>query len=163
MDDSGLTLTSSSRLTSYDMDIAAWANEQATLLRQQRFDLLDWHHIAEELEDVGKSEQRELASRFAVLMSHLLKWQFQSDRRSKSWERTIKEQRKALAFHLKKVPSLKPKLRDSEWLAAIWSDAVTIAIRETSLADFPEQCPWTIVEVLDLDWFPPENSRKSDR
>jgi hypothetical protein len=142
------------RQTDYETDVAAWAVEQAELLRQQRFDVLDWEHIAEELEDVGKSEQRELASRFAVLIAHLLKWQFQSDRRSKSWERTIKEQRKALAFHLKKVPSLKPKLRDSDWLEAIWSDAVTIAIRETALADFPENCPWTIEEILDQGWFP---------
>lgn len=149
-------------LTAYETDIAAWANEQAELLRQQQFDRLDWEHIAEELEDVGKSEQRELASRFAVLMAHLLKWQFQRDRRSKSWERTLKEQRKALAFHLKKVPSLKPKLKDPEWLGAIWSDAVTIAVRETSLSDFPEQCPWTIAEILDLDWFPPENDRESE-
>ena len=142
------------RQTDYETDVAAWAVEQAELLRQQRFDALDWEHIAEELEDVGKSEQRELASRFAVLMAHLLKWQFQSDRRSKSWERTIKEQRKALAFHLKKVPSLKPKLRDADWLEAIWSDAVTIAIRETALADFPENCPWTIEEILEQGWFP---------
>ncbi len=142
------------RQTDYETDVAAWAVEQAELLRQQRFDVLDCEHIAEELEDVGKSEQRELASRFAVLIAHLLKWQFQSDRRSKSWKRTIKEQRKALAFHLKKVPSLKPKLRDSDWLEAIWSDAVTIAIRETALADFPENCPWTIEEILDQGWFP---------
>ena len=78
-------------LTAYETDIAAWANEQAELLCQQRFDLLDWEHIADELKDVGKSEQRELASRFAVLIAHILKWKFQSDRRSKSWERTLKE------------------------------------------------------------------------
>ncbi len=147
-------------LTAYETDIAAWANEQAELLCQQRFDRLDWEHIAEELKDVGKSEQRELASRFAVLMAHLLKWKFQGDRRSKSWERILKEQRKALAFHLKKVPSLKPRLKDPDWLGAIWSDAVTIAIQETALSDFPEQCPWTISEILDLDWFPSENDRE---
>ena len=79
----------------YEKDIVAWANEQASFIRAGRFDLLDIEHLAEEIEDVGKSEQRELASRMALLLSHLLKWQFQSGRRGASWQRTIKEQRKA--------------------------------------------------------------------
>ncbi len=61
----------------YETDIVAWANEQAWLVRNKKFELLDIEHIAEEIEDVGKSEQRELASRMAVLIAHLLKWQFQ--------------------------------------------------------------------------------------
>ncbi len=57
----------------YDIDIVAWAQEQARLLRAGRFEALDIEHIAEEIEDVGKSEQRELASRLAVLLANLLK------------------------------------------------------------------------------------------
>ena len=60
---------------SYDQDMMAWAAEQARLIREGRFDQLDIEHIADEIEDVGKSEQRELASRMAVLLAHLLKWQ----------------------------------------------------------------------------------------
>jgi len=48
-------------MTGYDQDIIAWANEQASLLRTGQFDQLDIAHLAEEIEDVGKSEQRELA------------------------------------------------------------------------------------------------------
>ena len=81
---------------SYESDVAAWANEQARLIRAGQFDQLDWEHIAEEIEDVGKSEQRELASRMAVLIAHLLKWQFQPEHQSTGWKRTIKEQRRAL-------------------------------------------------------------------
>jgi len=55
---------------SYETDIVAWANEQARLVRTGQFELLDLEHIAEEIEDVGKSEQRELASRMAILKSH---------------------------------------------------------------------------------------------
>ena len=65
----------------YEKDIVAWANEQAGFIRARRFDLLDLENIAEEIEDVGKSEQRELESRMAVLFAHLLKWKFQSERR----------------------------------------------------------------------------------
>ena len=58
-------------MQTYEKDIIAWANEQARLLRSGHFDQLDIEHIAEEIEDVGKSEQRELASRMSVLLAHL--------------------------------------------------------------------------------------------
>jgi len=69
----------------YETDIVAWANEQAQLVRAGRFELLDLEHIAEEIEDVGKSEQRELASRMTILLAHLLKWQFQPEQQGRSW------------------------------------------------------------------------------
>ena len=78
----------------YEKDIVAWANEQANFIRAGRFDLLDLENIAEEIEDVGKSEQRELASRMAVLLAHILKWKFQPQKRSMSWMLTIKKQRR---------------------------------------------------------------------
>ncbi|KRH97653.1 MULTISPECIES: DUF29 family protein [Cylindrospermopsis] len=43
--------------TNYDEDIVAWANQQAKFIRSRQFHLLDLEHIAEEIEDVGKSEQ----------------------------------------------------------------------------------------------------------
>ncbi|WP_394751957.1 DUF29 domain-containing protein [Crenothrix sp.] len=138
----------------YETDVVAWANQQAWLIRNKKFDLLDIEHIAEEIEDVGKSEQRELASRMAVLIAHLLKWQFQPDYRGSSWERIIKEQRKSLEFHLKQVPSLKAKLLNPEWQEAVWADAITIAIRETAIENFPETCPWTIENILSHGWLP---------
>ena len=70
--------------TSYESDIVAWAHEQAALIRAGRFEYLDLANIAEEIEDVGKSEQREIASRMAVLLMHLLKWEYQPEFRSKS-------------------------------------------------------------------------------
>lgn len=139
---------------SYETDIAAWADEQAWLVRNKKFELLDIEHIAEEIEDVGKSEQRELANRMAVIIAHLLKWQFESELRGASWTRTIKEQRKSLEFHIKDVPSLKSKLSNSEWMDAVWADAVTIAIRETGIENFPETCQWTIEDILSHDWLP---------
>ena len=142
--------------TSYEADVVAWANEQAALLRAGRFDQLDLANIAEEIEDVGKSEKRELASRISVLLAHLLKWKYQPNLRSSSWQRTLKTQRKAVVIHLGQVPSLKPKLNDSEWLEVVWGDAVTLASKETGLdADtFPENCPWSMTEALSEGWLP---------
>lgn len=139
---------------SYETDVAAWANQQAWLIRNRKFELLDIEHLAEEIEDVSKSEQRELASRMAVLIAHLLKWQFQPERQGKSWELTIRNQRRAIELHLKKVPSLKPNLKDTEWLEIIWGDAIYQAAKETGLEDFPETCSWAVEDILAQDWLP---------
>jgi ribosomal protein L29 len=143
--------------TTYETDIVAWANEQAYLLRSGMLSAIDIEHIAEEIEDVGKSEQRELASRMAVLLAHLLKWQYQSTRQSSSWQRTIKEQRKAIARRLMNTPSLKTSVNDMEWLADAWGDAVSIAINETGLDCFPEVCRWPIDSILSENWLPSSN------
>ena len=138
----------------YDQDVAAWAAEQARLIRAGQFDQLDVEHIADEIEDVGKGEKRELASRLAVLLAHLLKWQHQPARRSASWERTMREQRKQVLRALKEAPSLRPLLSDPDWSDGVWGDAVTLAISETGLDAFPEACPWPLADVLADDWRP---------
>ena len=140
--------------TSYEKDVLAWAIEQAALLRAGNFSALDIEHIAEEIEDVGKSEQRELASRMAVLLAHLLKWQYQPDRRGSSWQRTLKEQRRALAEHLAEAPSLKRSLLDEHWIRKTWADAVAKAVEETDLVVFPETCPWSMDQAMDPEFLP---------
>jgi len=141
---------------SYEADIVAWANEQAWLVRNKKFDLLDLEHIAEEIEDVGKSEQRELANRMAILLHHLLKWQYQPQRRGNSWQRTIKEQRERIQKRLQNTPSLKQSLNDEDWWSDAWLDAKTAAEKETSIEfdQFPEHCPWTAEQILNHDWLP---------
>lgn len=138
----------------YDFDIIAWAQEQVALLRSGNYALLDIEHIAEEIEDVGKSEQRELANRMAVLLAHLLKWKFQSARKGPSWQVTIINQRRAIQLHLKQVPSLKSKLNDAEWWEVVWGDAVSQATKETRLSGFPTVCPWTFDQIMDADFWP---------
>ena len=139
----------------YGQDVAAWAAEQARLIRAGRFDQLDIEHIADEVEDVGRSEKRELASRMAILMAHLLKWQFQPTHRGTSWNRTLREQRKQVLRKLRETPSFFPLMQDGEWTDGVWGDAVTLAIAETGLDTFPESCPWNLSDVLADDWLPP--------
>jgi hypothetical protein len=134
--------------TSYETDVVAWANEQASLIRAGHFDQLDLTHIAEEIEDVGKSEQRELASRMAVLLAHILKWKFQPQKRSVSWTLLVRR--------IQKTPSLGPMLVDPEWIDEIWVDAKALAEKETGLdiGTYPEVCPWAMAQVLAEDWLP---------
>lgn len=142
--------------TSYDSDVIAWAQEQANLLRSRQFSHLDIEHIAEEIEDVGKSEQRELASRMAVLLAHLLKWEYQPERRGSSWEDTIRTQRARIERRICKTPSLKSSLTDADWQADAWDDAVDDAVKETGIARkvFPKSCPWSIEQIMSQDFYP---------
>ena len=142
--------------TTYETDVIAWAQEQVRLLRAGRFDALDIEHIADEIEDVGKSEQRELESRMAVLLAHLLKWQHQPERRGSSWQRTIKEQRKAIARRITKTPSLKSDLLDAEWWEGVWGDALIKAADETGIdiGQLPGRCPWLEEQILSAEFYP---------
>ena len=139
----------------YDKDVILWAEEQAALLRAGKFNQLDLEHLADEIEDVGKSEKREVANRMAVLLAHLLKWQFQPERRGRSWQTAIRNQRNSLMMALRQTPSLKAALRDTDWQTQVWADAVDQALRETGLdVEFGEYCPWTDEQILAQDWLP---------
>jgi hypothetical protein len=140
--------------TNYDKDVVAWATEQAALLRAGQFSALDIEHLAEEIEDVGRSEKRELATRMALLLAHLLKWQYQPGRRGSSWQRTIKEQRRALEGALDDTPSLRNSLTDPKWIARTWADAVAKAVEETGLDVFPDTNPWAADLVLSDAFYP---------
>ena len=94
----------------YETDFYAWANHQAALLRDGALNKIDIEHIAEEIESMGRSEKRELISRLTVLLTHLLKWQFQPERSGNSWRLTIENQRDQLADHLAHNPRLKSQL-----------------------------------------------------
>jgi hypothetical protein len=135
----------------YDEDVILWAQEQARLLRNGEFSQLDIEHIADEIEDVGKSEKRELASRMAVL-----KWRLQAELRSNSRRATINDQRKRIALAVKETPSLKAALADPDWREESWLGAKTQARKETGLSDgfFPQACPWDMELILDKDFWP---------
>ncbi|MBP1203881.1 hypothetical protein JOD97_001895 [Duganella sp. 1411] len=82
--------------TLYEDDVVAWAEQQASLIRARQWSQLDIDNIAEEIEDVGKSDQRALRSHLLILLVHLLKWAYQPSRRSTSWRGTIGTQRTAI-------------------------------------------------------------------
>lgn len=137
----------------YEHDFAQWAFQQADLIRQGKFHHLDIANLIEEIECMGRSEHRELGHRLAVLIGHLLKWQFQPERQGNSWRRTIVEQRRQIENVLKDSPSLKAKFNE-EYLQDVWQSGVACAVRDTDLDIFPEQAIWTFDEILDNQFFP---------
>jgi len=138
----------------YNSDFHAWIQAQIHLLKTGKIDELDIPHLIEELEDMGKSNVRELESRFLILIAHLLKWQFQPDKQNSSWRGTIKEQRIRLLRLIQKVPSLKPEMDNA--INSVYSDAVELASDETNLSEstFPEHCPYTIAQLLNKQFYP---------
>jgi hypothetical protein len=145
---------STKNATLYDIDFYAWTNEQAALLRAGRLSEADIENIAEEIESMGKSERRELASRLTVLLVHLLKWRHQPTYRGKSWKLTIEQQRHRLEHHLKDNPSLKSQL--AELMVYAYLLARTDAAQETGLDrdSFPPVCPFTFDEAMNPDFWP---------
>jgi hypothetical protein len=140
--------------TLYEQDFYAWANEQAALLRAGRLTEADIANIAEEIESMGRAEKRELVSRLGVLLTDLLKWQYQPGHRGTSREGTIATQRRALLRHLADNPSLKHKLREA--VDDGYLDARDMSAAETGLAEqtFPRQCPWSFEQIMAPDFWP---------
>jgi predicted DNA-binding ribbon-helix-helix protein len=137
----------------YEQDFFLWTQQMATALREGRFEQLDLENLAEEVESVGRSEKRELASRLRVLLIHLLKWQFQPERRSHSWQSTITEQRIQLELLLEDSPSLKRQAL--EMLEVAYRQARVRASEETqmAIATFPEDCPYVLIDILRSDFW----------
>lgn len=126
----------------YDRDFYGWIQAQITALDDRQWQNLDVVHLIEELDALGKQQQRELCHRLGILLGHLLKWQYQPQRRSRSWLATIRVQRRDIGRLLAESPSLQ----------AYWPQAVAIAYEngrdlamgETNLpaTTFPATCPY---------------------
>jgi|CXWL01.1.fsa_nt_gi hypothetical protein len=138
----------------YDKDAYTWAMQQADALRRRSANEVDWDNVAEEIESVGKSQSSELRSRYAVLLLHLLKWLFQPERRSRSWEASIRVQRHAIEDHLGENPGLKS--RRDELFGRAYFEARLTAVGETDLPveSFPETNPFTLAEAMDEGFWP---------
>lgn len=150
---------------SYEEDGYSWALEQAALLRAGRLDRIDVENLAEEIESLGKSFANELRSRYGTLVMHLLKWQFQPERRSNSWMGLVRRERIALARLLRDNPGLQS--RRAELFADGYDMARDDAVVETNLPldRFPEGCPYGLDEVMDPGFWPggvgmPERRRR---
>lgn len=130
----------------YEKDEVAWLEEMARLAAERQFEEMDCDHLAEFLNDMARRERREVKSRLAILIAHLLKWEFQPEKRTKSWELTILNQRQELADV---VDSATLYSHAEDILIAAYERAVKNAAVETELppSTFPASCPWTVEQL----------------
>jgi hypothetical protein len=142
----------------YEADFYAWTQTQAALLRDHKWTHLDLPNLIEEIESLGKRERQELRNRLAVLLAHLLKWEYQPQNRSRSWLATIRIQRRDISSLLKDSPSLKSYLAEAAD-HAYWN-AKDLAMGETNLPEttFPAECPYSFDEILSDRFYPGEPS-----
>jgi hypothetical protein len=132
----------------YERDLYAWSREQARLLKARRLDKIDAGNIAEEILDVGSNEYDKLGSALRVLLVHMLKWDRQPEKRTRSWENTIAEQRVRIDQQLTDNPSLKSRIEEATGRA--YRRAKIRASTETDLEvdRFPETCPYDWQEII---------------
>jgi hypothetical protein len=133
----------------YVQDFALWAEQMADLLEKRRFDELDIENLVEEIRDLSKRERDRLLSSLRLIVQHLLKWDYQPDKRSRSWMATIQRERLNIQDYLQDSPSLKRYLTD-ELLYKVYKKARLDVIGETDL-DMPIDCPYQINDVLERD------------
>ncbi|HIK40851.1 DUF29 domain-containing protein [Thermoleptolyngbya sp. M55_K2018_002] len=135
----------------YNEDFLEWTQQQAEYLRAGYWPGLDVENLVEELEALGRSEQRELGSYLQILLMHLLKCQYQPERRTKSWEDTLSNCRDKIQDCLEDTPSLQRFLEDPEWLGKYYRRACREAVKETNkpAETFPAKCPYTLEQILD--------------
>ncbi|MGZ8217129.1 DUF29 domain-containing protein [Methylomagnum sp.] len=141
----------------HETDFYAWTRQQLHLLQTGRLSGLDVVNLIEEVEDMGGSIRSQLESRLGILLMHLLKWQFQPSHRGRSWQLTIKEQRRRIERLLRDNPSLKHNLEKT--VEDAYGDAVIMAARETGLNEttFPKQCCYHLDNILDYEFLPEES------
>jgi hypothetical protein len=141
-------------MSNYDTDFYAWAQQQAQALRAKDWGALDLKHLAEEVEDLRKTERRGVRSQLRLILSHLLKWVYQPEKRTESWRSTIANGRVLVQEDLEDLPSLAPELE----ILVAWAypRARRDAVKDTSLplATLPEVCPWSVEQVLAEDFWP---------
>src|SRR5438477_279246 len=81
----------------YAEDETAWLEAMAALVRRRDLARLDLDNLGEYLTDMALRDRREVKSRLVILLAHLLKWEFQREKRSRGWRTTVLSQRQELA------------------------------------------------------------------
>lgn len=138
----------------YDQDFYAWTEDQAARLRASRPRDVDWESLAEEIESLGRSDRRKIASNLAAVLEHLIKWKYQPEKRKSGWRSSIREHRDRIERILADSPSL--ARLPGEVLAAEYDRARRAALEDMGLAPsrVPATCPFALKQVLDPGYLP---------
>jgi hypothetical protein len=135
-------------------DFNAWTQHTAQLLRERRWDEVDMEQLIEEVEDLGRSERNSIKSQLSRLLLHMLKWQYQPQRRSDSWLDSLNDARTQIEDKIEDSPSLQGY--PAEQLHAAYARARRRAASQTRLplSTFPAECPYVLDDLLHEDFLP---------
>jgi hypothetical protein len=134
----------------YEKDFVKWTKSQANLLKKRNLDELDIDNLIEEIESLGKNDRRALYSQTLILLTHLLKLEYQpkGQGNSNSWNSSILNATREIKRLIKDSPSLRNEL--IKIFPEAYEDARQSASVETQLniKTFPKDCPWNIQKIL---------------
>jgi hypothetical protein len=132
----------------YDADFYSWSLEQARLLRESQWAQVDRENVAEEIESLGREQFNKLESALRVLLLHILKWDHQPNRRSRSWVLSIEAQRVEVEDILADNPGLTPRI--AEAIARAYRKGRIEAAKETGLekTTFPDACAYGFDDIM---------------
>lgn len=138
----------------YDQDYVVWLEETARQIRHKDIDNLDWQHLLEEIEDLGKSQKNAVESYLRQLLKHLLLYQYRTEQRDycgNGWLDEIDNFRNELEILIRSKTL-------SNYAASIfeltYQKARRSALNKTKLDIFPDQCPYTLEQALDVEYIP---------
>jgi hypothetical protein len=131
----------------YEQDFALWSEKMADLIAAKRFEDLDIDNLVEEIRDLSKRERDRLLSSVRLILHHLLKWDHQPEKRSRSWQIIIERERKNLDLYLEDSPSLK-RYFCQEWVNKMYPTARLDAMKEAEI-DTPQDCPYSLQDVVE--------------
>jgi hypothetical protein len=138
----------------YERDFCLWVEEQVRLLREGRLQQLDVVNLIDEIEDLSISRKHAVTGNLVVILTHLLKHQFQPRRRSRSWLASIAEHRRRLRKEFQHAPSLRRYAR--EQFDECYQDGRRQALIETGLTPnaLAAAPPYTLEQALDPEFLP---------
>jgi hypothetical protein len=135
----------------YEADYVAWLDHQVALLKADRWSDVDKDNLIGEVESLGRSEFKGFVSAFEIVIAHMLKWDFQPERRSNSWIASIVEHRQRLEQELEDSPSYSVRIGDA--LRRAWRPARALAAVETDmpLKQLPAELPYSFEDVMNRE------------
>ncbi|MGM3308320.1 DUF29 domain-containing protein [Anabaena sp. WFMT] len=150
-------LTIDNNKTLYEQDFYLWIQTTLQQLKERNLEQLDIENLIEEIDSMGRREKKELKTRLVLLIEHLLKlkyWTEEKEYNARGWRNTVVEQRRQIAYTFADSPSLKAILNDV--FLDCYQDARKDTINKYQLSSnlFPEECPFSLTEVLNADFIP---------
>ncbi len=140
--------------TLYETDDAEWLQETVKLIKNHQFEQLDIENLIEELEDLGREKKNAVVSLLEQIIRHLLLlqyWTGEADYNRVHWEEKIYSFRVQLR---RKITTNLRNYLDSEF-DSIYQDALGfVKIKTQNSVNFPPECPYTLEQLLDINWFP---------
>jgi hypothetical protein len=136
----------------YEEDYQQWLDQTVLLLKNRQVDSLDYEHLIEELEALGREQKNAVESLVIQIIQHLLFYQYWSSEREyneRHWRGEL------IGFRTQLELRLTTNLRNhlSNRLDYLYGKARKMAEVKTDLK-LPSENPYALADILDEDWIP---------